>query len=350
MKLYSIILPYFLLVSFYTPQINQFDIKKINAINHSPYYGVAVPLIGPYDAKIYSEKDFRDAVELIKINLRKDLWPWVFFNRFTGYQEGKLTHSPLAKGKYFQNIKVIDIYDQSGALTDFYNIWRMALRMAKELHSPGIVVDHEPYNNYAVDNLAYVAQQLGKSEEDIKKRLHALGADLIDLADQEYPGATLWFFATGLGRTKRSLNPLTPKEYRRLASYIIHGMLERAKEKKSTLKIVSGGEIGLGLCHLNLNDLKETIKQRNKDFTPALSQLPNLYLGGIIAPWAKAEARQQWMLEKKCGKSQLKTLDDFKPLIAELARSYKYVWIYAASAAGYDPYSGDPIFNTILTK
>ncbi len=53
MKLFSSVLPYLLLVSFYSGQINNFGIEKIKAINESPYHGVAVALIGAYDTGKY---------------------------------------------------------------------------------------------------------------------------------------------------------------------------------------------------------------------------------------------------------------------------------------------------------
>ena len=31
-------------------------------------------------------------------------------------------------------------------------------------------------------------------------------------------------------------------------------------------------------------------------------------------------------------------MDDFAPLVDELLANYAWVWIYAASAVGYDPY------------
>jgi hypothetical protein len=50
--------------------------------------------------------------------------------------------------------------------------------------------------------------------------------------------------------------------------------------------------------------------------------------------------------------SELQTIDDFQPLIEELLRSYVYVWIYAAKAAGYNPYDKTiaPAYNDVISK
>ena len=329
MKLFSTVLPYLLLVSFYSGQINNFGIDKIKAINESPYNGVAVPLIGAYDTGKYDEKDFEPAVKLIKKESKKHTWPWVFFNRFIGYKEGERSLSPMAKTKYFQSIKGMDIYNESGALKDFENIWRMSLKIAKELRSPGIVIDPEAYNNYRNYQLSYLARQIHKPEEEIKKRLKEVGAELVEIAEKEYPEATLWFLFTGLGSPQY-----------RTVTYIIQGMLERAKEKGSKLKFVSGGEL-MGYCYDSLDDLKETIKRRNESFSDIIATYPNLYLGGTIAPWNDVKLKKGNFTKGKCGRSKLKTMEDFKPLIGQLLKSYGYVWIYAAKMVRYNPYSPD---------
>jgi hypothetical protein len=68
-------------------------------------------------------------------------------------------------------------------------------------------------------------------------------------------------------------------------------------------------------------------------------------MGGTVAPWADARLRREWMTRGRCGSSSLATASDFGPAIAELLASYRYVWIYAAGAAGYNPFeptvSGD---------
>ena len=111
---------------------------------------------------------------------------------------------------------------------------------------------------------------------------------------EEYPDAILWFTFTGvasplsLTRLSKLLEykePLTP-------SFIIQGMLEKAKETMAQVKIVSGGMISMGYCHESLADLKSTIKTRNQQFAPFLATYSHLAIGGTIAPWADARKKR----------------------------------------------------------
>ncbi len=338
MKLLSVTLPYLLLVTFYTGQLGDFGMDKMNAIESSPYNGVAVPLIGAYDTGKHTARDFAPSVKRLKAGAHKDVWPWVFFNRFIGYKKDGRTISPKADNNYFRSIKGMDIYNEAGALGDFYGIWRIALRTAKELGSPGIVVDPEAYNNYETYRVSYISDETGIPEKEVKKRLAEIGMELARIADETYPDATLWFLFTGLGDPLRSLNPFSKKEYMSV-TYIIQGMLEHAKENGSKLKFVSGGMYSLGYCYESLENLKNKIRSRNADFEEPLNTFPNLLLGGTIAPWADSELKKEGYFTKGiCGKSELKNLSDFRPLIKFLLQSYKYVWLYTDGTLGYNPY------------
>jgi hypothetical protein len=338
MKLFSTIIPYLLLVSFSSGQLSNFAIDKIRTINESPYHGVAVQVSDAYDTGINTEKDFDTTLKLLKKELKKDLWPWIFFNRFIGYTEGEKSLSDQAKKEYFRKIKGMDIYNESGALGDFFKTWRLSLRLAKTLKSPGIVIDPEAYNNYSSYELSNLSAKLGKTKVETKERLKKVGAQLVDIAIQEYPDAVLWFLDTGLIRYVKNKNPLAEKEHRSV-TYVVLGMLEHAKEKNAGLVFISGGEASLGYCQLSLEELKKNVSQRNETFSPILQQYPALKLGATIAPWDNPAERKEWFLKDKCGKSSLKNMQDFKPLIDHLIKSYDYVWIYGAWATGYTPYN-----------
>lgn len=339
MKLLSITLPYLLLVTFYTGPLKDFGPEKISAINNSPYQGVAVPLIGAYDTGEYTMDNFSASVTQIKDGTKKDIWPWVFFNRFIGHKEGGRALSKAANQSYFNSINAMDLYNKAGALGDFYGIWKMSLEIAKELGSPGIVVDPEAYNNYHTYKISYIASETGKTNEQVKKSLLEIGRELARIADKTYPGATIWFLFSGLGNPMRSLNSFADEEYRSV-TYIIRGMLEYAKENGSKLRFVSGGMLSLGYCYESLGNLKYKIRTRNSDFKEPLNIFSDLHLGGTIAPWVDAELKKEGYFTKGvCGKSKLKILRDFKPLIKYLLESYQYVWIYAAGAVRYNPYN-----------
>jgi hypothetical protein len=338
MKLLSVALPYLLLVTFYTGQLRDFGADKMAAVEASPYNGVAVPLIGAYDTGKYTARHFAPSIKRLKEGNAKDVWPWVFFNRFIGSKEGGRSLSPNSGSAYFRAIKGMDIYNEAGALGDFYSIWKIALETAKELGSPGIVVDPEAYNNYDMYKVSYISDETGLPEEEVKKRLAEIGKELARIADETYPEATLWFLFTGLGTPLRSLNPLAEKEYRSV-TYIVEGMLEHAKENGSKLKFVSGGMLSLGYCSESLEDLKTKIRSRSVGFEKPLGSFPNLFLGGTIAPWDDAGLKKEgYFTMGECGNGKLKDLNDFLPLMQYLLESYKYVWIYAAGAVAYNPY------------
>jgi len=338
MRLLSVTVPYLLLVTFYTGELRDFGRDKMDAIIGSPYNGVAVALIGAYDTGKYTAGDFASSVKRMKEGKHKDVWPWVFFNRFIGSEEGSRSLSPKSGNPYFRAIKGMDIYNDAGALGDFYGIWKIALETARELGSPGILVDPEAYNNYETYKVSFISYKTGKPEEAVKERLVEIGKELARIADETYPGATLWFTFTGLGTPRRSLNPFADKEYMSV-TYIVQGMLEYAREKGSDIKLVSGGMLSLGYCYKSLDDLKDKVGSRNTDFEKSSTTYPNLALGGTIAPWMDSKLRKKGYFTKGvCGRSGLKVIGDFRPLIKYLLESYKYVWLYTDGTLGYNPY------------
>jgi hypothetical protein len=339
MKIYSIVLPYLLLVSFASGSLNNFDLAKINMVNRCPYYGVAVPLINAYDIGKYTYKDFLPIVKRIKSNSQKDIWPWVFLNRIVGTEEKGIIRSPLSKVKYFQNIKGMDLYNKSGALGDFYNIWRIALRAAKETGAPGIFIDLEPYNNYALYIFSNLVNDVGKTAKEVKDGLEKVGVNLVNIANEEYPDATLWFTFTGLS----SLVRIRRYDYN-IARYLLLGMLARAKETTSNLKIVAGGEVSLEYCPDSLDDLKFKSNRRDKAYAPIMAAYPNLVLGGCIAPWNDYHQKTGWMTGGPCGRSNIENIQGFVPLVVNLLQTYNYVWVYAAAVAPYNPYSSREAF------
>jgi hypothetical protein len=339
------VLPYLLLVSFGV-ELNTFDQAKIELINNSPYQGVAVPLVSHYDTSDPRLLDFTEAVQRIKGSCRKQVWPWVFFNRFIGFKDVGNKYDPGDK-EYFRKIKGMDLFNDAGALGDFYQLWRLSLKIAKEFGSPGIFVDPESYNDYSNYCLSYLAGQLGRSPEETENRLKAVGADLMRLALEEYPEAILWFNFTGMATPLSLSKPTGPKELMTTA-FIVQGMLEQARKTGGKVKIVSGGGVSLGGCSESLANLKDKIEIRKKQYAPLLAAYPNLALGAPLVIWADSRQKKGWTLGGECGKSHLKDLNDFKPLISHLLGTYDYVWIYAGGDAGYEAY--DPKVSAIYNK
>jgi hypothetical protein len=322
---------YLLLLTFYAGPLKDFSTNEIDGLNASPYQGVAIPLLGQYETGTYNKADYDAAVVRFTSKTSVDLWPWVYANRFYGFDPKGITRSNLAKSQYFQNIKGFDIYDKAGALSDFYGIFTGALNIAKSTGSPGIVLDLETYNDYSIVKIDQLSRVLGQREGDVATRLREIGSKLMDIVNAQYPSAVILLPVTGLTR----VNGAT---YVSSFSYIVDGMLRRAKDLNSKATIVAGGEYTLGYCELSLSGLKSTIQTRNQAYAPLLRKYPNLKLGGTIAPWLSEASKTGWMRDyHNCPDSTIKNLADFTPLVNELLSSYRYVWIYAAGVGGYNP-------------
>lgn len=332
----SFVAPYLLLLSFYSGNLISFDAAKIKSINDSPYDGVAVALNSAYDLKDYQEADFELTVANIKRDTRKHVWPWVFLNRIIGYQEttGRAAHPDRAKA--FGSIKGMDIYGKTGALNSLYQNTRLALRIAKKLGSPGIVLDMESYNNYKTYQVGYLAQEMGRTIAEIECRLREVGVAIADITAQEYPTATIWFTFTGIGNSSKTMGF---QKQHTTVTYIAQGLLQRIQDQKYPIKVVSGGMLS-GYCYESLKSLKDAIQNRKGTYRQPLDAYPALRLAGTIALWRDAKEKQEgYFKNDECGKCPVQNLQQFSPYLEEIFTSYEYVWIYAAAMVNYNPYN-----------
>ncbi len=339
----ALVVPYLMLVSFLTPVLSHTDISKVRALNDSPFHGLAAMVRCAYSTEKVNERDFVGSVRTIKMSSKKDVWPWVFFNRFIGYKDGDEA-DPAVRGtelsEPFRQIRGMDLYNEAGALNDFYNTWQISLRLAKRLKAPGIVVDAEPYNNYITSDLLYLAQLIGRPTQEVRQRLQDIGAVLTDMARETYPEATIWILSTQLGyypNPRTLVGKLSPEKCYSPATYIIMGMLERAKITQSKLKFISGGQEGLGYCHHTLEAMQTKIRARERRFKPILRSYENLQLAGTIALWDTVESKSGYFVtNSECNNSSAKTIEEFEPFLKELFARYPYNWIYASS--WWNPY------------
>ncbi|MBE7443744.1 MAG: hypothetical protein HS132_00100 [Planctomycetia bacterium] len=344
--------PYFLLVnSSYQNQLDKLDVEKIKVLNDSPYHGITVRIINEFDDKPFDFESLKKKAEFVKNNTSKQIWPWIFLNRIIGTNEKDNIRDVIKDKPYFLKIKGMDIYDEAGTLSDFYNLWRISLKLAKNFSSPGVVFDMEPYNNFKVYKVDYLKESQNKSNEEIKKHLKIIGSNLTVIAQEEYPEAIVWFLFTYLGYQTSTINPFSEKEYMTV-SYIAEGMILEAKKRNLPMKFIDGGEVGLGYCYSSLEDMKYKIQGRQDKLKSVLCEYNKLYLGGTIAPWNNIKLKRGWMAEKICGKSPSKTIEDFIPYIRILSTNYDYIWIYATNVAGYDAFDKEisSQFNRGLEK
>jgi len=328
----TVTVPYLLLVSFYNGIINQSNLASGKStiapqMNASAYQGIAVmpiPWNVPYGG--WSDMAWIESTGIGRV------WPWVFTNRIVGCPSG--TSCPSG----FQNIVGVDVQNKAGALQNFYDLWTAALVEAKNMGTPGIVLDVEPYNDSNTYNMSYVQQKTGMTSTQLDTTLRDIGHHLTDIVNQVYPNAVILSLSATLMWQDNTWSRLQI------------GILEQAKSTSSKMQFVELGEDSLGYCFSDLNDLNSKISYRQNQYAPFLSQYPHLKLGGTIAPWHNVALKTGWMTQGACGAAQMKTVSDFQPFFTKLLSVYDYVFIYAASAAGYDPFNSaiEPLYDTVL--
>lgn len=334
---------YLLLVTFSTPGLRDLQAPHLEVIAESPYHGMASPLLSAYDVDPVPEPAAFLAVDdFVGQHLPdKHVWPWVFFNRVIGHAPGTEghAHAGAPAHEYFTRIKGMDLWDEAGALSDWMAIWRLALQVADELGAPGIVLDLEAYNDYRAYDPVYLAERSGKPVEEVIARLQEIGAQMATVIEEERDGALIWTLFSGLDRPR--YGPENETYYRSVA-YLLMGMMDAARENDLGLTIIGGGAVGIGYYNDSLERLQAKIAARAEQLAPLLAERGALFrLGGTIAPWHDPALLTGWAARVAGEDPPFNSIDDFAPMVEELLRSYDFVWIYAASAVGYNPYDLD---------
>jgi hypothetical protein len=331
---------YLLMMTFLTGQLRTFDTSKIQAINASPYNGVSVPLVDAYDSSRLTYGQFEPDIRRIKQTAKKNIWPTIFLNRIIG-----CTDCPApARQPAFTRIRGMDLDNSTGALSDFYDRFRLALKVARGLGAPGIIVDPEPYNDEAL-SVSRVAQLRNSQPTVIQESLEAVGVHLANIAAQYYPGATIWLLYT-------TLDKLGQPGRQNVAAFVTLGLLQQSKVHGESLRIIDGGE-DRGYCYSSMARLQEMTEERKKAFSPFIKRFRNLALAGTITLWNSPSKRRGWLLQRtgelgECGRANLQGAD-FVPYLHFLLVSYRFVWIYAATMSDYNPYSSQAsTFNRII--
>lgn len=314
--------PYILLVSFYTKKGWQYiDEKWIDAINNSPYDGIGVMIDKVVSSQLPVNNDsMTEKLKFIRDHSKKHIWPWVFFNRFIQRPLEKKETLSESEWAYFSQINRMDIFNQSGALGDFKNIFRMALRFAKHIGTPGIIVDPEAYNDRRVYDLDFLSRQMSRSKKDIFEQLTSVGRELAKIVAEEYPTAILWFITMKPNRS---------------TTMITEALIDEAVISSIPLKVV---ESSIGYVSANVEELEQKIINHKITTEKWRQKYGNFFCtGGRIALTDKPESRRGF-IKKQYRFSGIKSVDDLKPVLSKLFESYRYVFIYAAVAAQFDPF------------
>jgi len=344
-------LEHLMLLSFSDPDLLGWSDEHLEILDESPFDGVASAVTDPYDTgPIPRFEKFERTVDLLK-KQRVKFWPWVFLNRMIGRGPGSRAHRGAPAADLFRRIKALDLENETGARDDFLGMWRLALRLARHMGSPGIVADFEAYNDYRAYDPHWVAKRRGEGVDRVVTLLKRLGSDLAQNATEEYPGAVIWqlFFDPYREPYSDGNRRLT-----RTTNYINLGLLERASKEGLDLKVIDGGETHLGYFNATLVQLESKITSHWELSKPWRERFRGRFaLGGTIAPYADA-SKLTWWIRQAAGEDPVwKGARDFGQVFLRLFRSYSYVWIYAASAADFDPYdraSARSIYDVISSS
>jgi hypothetical protein len=322
---------YLMLVN--TAIANKMDAAKMAQFDRSPYDGLAVSFGGAYDTSAVPALPAMQAqIADWKKSTSKEIWPWVYLNRMIGANETE--GNPDAKDPYFQRFQGLDLDGKAGAQNDFLENWRRALRLARETGVPGIVCDLEFYNNYKAYDLAELARMTLQPQPDALNALRQHGARMADIAAAEYPGATLWFFFTGF--TRPDYRVIDGQPYYLAATYVADGLLDQIQHRHLRLRVLSGGEVGLGYCHNSVDDLRQAIEKRAAAFAPLVQKYNGiLELAGTMTLWSDRSAKKNWVAQSACGTSSAESVEELIPYMELLFRSYRYNWLYGSPNGGY---------------
>jgi hypothetical protein len=322
---------YLLLVN--TAIADQMNAPKLAQFDRSPYDGLAVSFADAYDASdVVPPGPMQAQLGSWKKSTSKDIWPWVYLNRMIGANDAEGNKYSIVP--YFERFQGLDLDGKAGAQKDFLENWRNALRLARGTGVPGIVCDLEFYNNYKAYDVAELARMTSMPREAVLHALGELGARMADIAAVEYPRATLWFLFTGF--TRPDYRVIDGKPYFFAATYIVQGLLERIRQQRLPLHVLSGGEVGLGYCHNSVDELRQGIEKRAAAFAPLLRKYDGiLELAGTMTLWSDASAKKNWVAQGACGTSSAATVEDLIPYMELLFSSYRYNWVYGSPNGGY---------------
>jgi hypothetical protein len=339
---------YLMLVN--TAMASQMDAPKMAQFDRSPYDGLAVSFSDAYDiSPVPTFASMQAQIAIWKKSTTKDIWPWVYLNRMVGANDAE--GNPLTRVPYFQKFQGLDLDGKAGARNDFLQNWRNALRIARKTGVPGVVCDLEFYNNYKADDVAELARMTSMPQQDVLKALSLVGAHMADVAAEEYPGAALWFLFTGFTRTDYRM--IDGKPYYLAGTYIAQGLLDQIEQHHLPLRVLAGGEVGLGYCHNSVDDLRQAIEKRAEVFAPLLQKYRGILdLAGTITLWSEKSAKKNWVAQGACGTSSADTVEDLVPYMELLLRSYRYNWIYGSPNGGYFAFQSTsaPRFDAAIAK
>jgi hypothetical protein len=336
--------------SFTTPKYNELSTIHLQQLQKAGFTDMCARLVGAYETTIPVDAELKVTAETLKSQQAQNVWPLVFFNRFAGFTKNNqcdnCSNATLVKSTEFYNINGLDIFDEAGALSSFYELFKIALILAKDTGAPGVFIDPELYNCRDAYSVTTLSKRWKKSVPEIISQLKAVGHQLSTLCGEAYPKAELYFYLLDIGRKRED-------GYQNSIAYIAEGILEHALLNDIGLTVIDGWT-GQYLCY-SAKHLKHIIDDAILTKAAHLRRYSNLTMSAVLAPYESFASIPTLSWMKKgliskyfTGALELRTISDFKPLYDYLFSTFKNVWVYGATEAG-DPV-GYEIFNPDISS
>jgi hypothetical protein len=283
--------------------------QKLDSIQNSPYHGFAnMPVRGvPADW-------------MLPFTCNKDFIPWQYVSLMFDLSSGP----PC----------VLDYNGTLGKLGLFLDDLRNTLQVAKQLGSPGIVLDLEFYANQLYSGVGDAADLVKISKEEMQTAFSILGNQFAIIINEEFPTAIIWGPLCVIGST----GPIPATEWS--AYWITQGILENLLP---TVTLIAGAEAEIPYTHSNFATFETDADLFLTQVVPS-----NVKLGCPLMLWNNKNETGLFITDYLLAHPEcvFNTLEDFRPVVTKAKRDFSYVWIYNyPTATGWSPFdsSGDAV-------
>jgi hypothetical protein len=310
-------LPYLLLIPSYPYMRSSATLMTIqqalNKMAENPYQGIAY--VAWATGQSHSATGFLD--KMLTLDCKgKHLWPYCMFCEAIDPTTG------------------LDIDGSSGLLSYWYVQFTEALKVARTLNAPGIMIDFEQYTKPELHDMTDVIEDSGLSEAVCISLLRGIGSHMMDLVQEHYPDCIIWPY----------FNKLVDGPWHYFPSfdtYVGLGFLDRAVELGSGAKWVIGLGEWVGEFNRNMTEVESAINAAVAAHQTYLSQYPNnLRLSFEFAPYngvSNTTGIVNTWLNSDLPSVEFTNVSLMAPMLSMMLDNVSYVWVWADSYCGYDP-------------
>lgn len=307
------IIMYILLVSIFW-EIKATDIPgsyvAAATLAQSPYDGIAINV---KPAGTSSTEGCLDWVDSITPYCgEKHLWPWTTLDEIVSPTYG------------------LDVLDQGGGLTHWLTQWEVAVRKAKEIGTPGVCLDGEPYSNADLLFVDRAASICGLTENQLRTGLNNCGRAMVDITNAIYPNMLLW------DRTAETYPIYEGYTYDNYITYdLTQGMLQRLKELDSQIVYLSAAN-HIGYFQPSLAAFQNMIDRMVTLNAEVVVEYPDIAFGASLMLYDGLAATSGWTQGRliEDGPPTFTSIEDFWPVLDLYDSTFDYCWIYRDAEEG----------------